>query len=140
MKKYLNWALVYALIGLAAGVYYRELTRMSGFTGRTVLSVIHPHAIMLGMFLFLLLALFSRFLDFEKLATYKWFKWTYVWTGLPLMLVTICVRGTLQVLETQLSPALNASIAGIAGISHMLVAAGLILLILSLKKAAEKNA
>ena len=43
-----------------------------------------------------------------------------------------------QVMEMNLSAAADASISGIAGIGHILTGTGIILLILSLKKLAEK--
>ena len=48
------------------------------------------------------------------------------------------IRGTLEVIGVPLSKGLNTSISGIAGIGHILLGAGLILLIVSLKKAKEK--
>ena len=58
--------------------------------------------------------------------------------GLPLTVLMMLIRGTLEVIAAPLSKGLNASISGIAGIGHILLGAGLILLIVSLKKAKEK--
>ena len=33
MKKYLNYALGYAVAAMAGGVFYREFTKFNGFTG-----------------------------------------------------------------------------------------------------------
>ena len=41
MKRYCNAALVYAILAMAGGVFYREFTRFNGFTGRTTLSTPH---------------------------------------------------------------------------------------------------
>lgn len=137
MKKYLNYSLSYGVMGLVCGVYFREFTKIMGFTGITTLSKAHPHFLILGTMLFLIVALFSDRLDLEKDKTFALFMRIYN-IGLPLTVLMMLIRGTLQVLGTPLSKGLNASISGIAGIGHILLGAGLILLIVSLKKAKTK--
>ena len=137
MKKYLNYSLSYGVMGLVCEVYFREFTKIMGFTGITTLSKAHPHFLILGTMLFLIVALFSDRLDLEKDKTFALFMRIYN-IGLPLTVLMMLIRGTLQVLGTPLSKGLNASISGIAGIGHILLGAGLILLIVSLKKAKTK--
>lgn len=137
MKKYLNYSLSYGVMGLVCGVYFREFTKIMGFTGITTLSEAHPHFLILGTMLFLIVALFSDRLDLEKDKTFALFMRIYN-IGLPLTVLMMLIRGTLQVLGTPLSKGLNASISGIAGIGHILLGVGFILLIVSLKKAKTK--
>ena len=137
MKNYLNYSLSYGVMGLICGVYFREFTKIMGFTGVTTLSKAHPHLLMLGTFLFLIVALFSERLSLETEKTFKLFMRMYN-IGLPLTVLMMLIRGTLQVLGTPLSKGLNASISGIAGIGHILLGVGFILLIVSLKKAKTK--
>ena len=59
MKKYLNYALGYAIAAIAGGVFYREFTKMNDFTGVTVLGKVHTHFFLLGMFVFLIVSLFA---------------------------------------------------------------------------------
>ena len=137
MKKYLNYSLSYGVMGLVCGVYFREFTKVMGFSGVTTLSKAHPHLLMLGTILFLIVALFSERLILEKEKTFTLFMRIYN-IGLPLTVLMMLIRGTLEVIGAPLSKGLNASISGIAGIGHILLGAGLILLIVSLKKAKEK--
>lgn len=137
MKKYLNYSLSYGVMGLVCGVYFRQFTKIMGFTGITTLSKAHPHFLILGTMLFLIVALFSDRLDLEKDKTFALFMRIYN-IGLPLTVLMMLIRGTLQVLGTPLSKGLNASISGIAGIGHILLGVGFILLIVSLKKAKTK--
>ena len=132
MKKYLNYSLSYGVMGLICGVYFREFTKIMGFTGVTTLSKAHPHLLMLGTFLFLIVALFSERLSLEtdKTLIYN--------IGLPLTVLMMLIRGTLEVIGAPLSKGLDASISGIAGIGHILLGLGIILFIYSLKKAKEK--
>ena len=59
IKRYFNAAIVYAGLALAGGVFYREFTKYTLFTGKTNLAFIHTHYFMLGLFFFLALALLS---------------------------------------------------------------------------------
>lgn len=37
MRRYANASLIYALVAMAGGVFYREFTKFNGFTGNTTL-------------------------------------------------------------------------------------------------------
>lgn len=137
MKKYLNYSLAYAIAAMVGGVFYREFTKWNGFTGETALGKVHVHLFMLGMFLFLLVALFSANNDLGKQKTFRAFMRIYN-IGLPLTVVMLIVRGVTQVLDMGLSSGADASISGIAGIGHILIGTGLILLLISLKKVAKQ--
>ena len=108
-----------------------------GFSGITALSNAHPHLLMLGTMVFLIVALLSERLNLEKEKTFTLFMRLYN-IGLPLTALMMVIRGTLEVMETPLSKGLNASVSGIAGIGHILLGPGLVLLIVSLKKAKTK--
>ncbi len=45
-------ALLYAVLAMASGVFYRELTKFNNFTAKTALSVVHTHYFLLGMVFF----------------------------------------------------------------------------------------
>lgn len=137
MKKYLNISLVYAIAAMAGGVFYREFTKFQGYTGVTALGKVHAHLFLLGMLVFLVAALYAARYDLETVKTFRAFLWTYN-LGVPLSAVMLLVRGVTQVMEMNLSAAADASISGIGGIGHILTGTGIILLILSLKKLAEK--
>ena len=57
MKKYLNISMIYAIAAMAGGVFYREFTKYNGYTGVTALGKVHTHLFMLGMLVFLVVAL-----------------------------------------------------------------------------------
>lgn len=137
MKKYLNIAFVYAIAAMAGGVFYREFTKWQGFDGVTALGKVHTHLFLLGMMMFLVVALFSMHYDLESRIAFRLFLWIYN-IGTPLTTVMLAVRGIVQVLGLSegLSAGANASISGIAGIGHILTGLGIILLLVSLKKAA----
>ena len=133
MKRYMNAALVYSLLAMAGGVFYREFTKFNGFAGKTSLSVVHTHYFLLGMVFFLLLLLLEKNFSFtgpkpgRVLAVYH--------AGLNLTSVMFLVRGVLQVLGTPLSAGVTAAISGVAGIGHILLGVSLVLVLLQLRRA-----
>ncbi|MGN0982865.1 MAG: DUF2871 domain-containing protein [Candidatus Limivicinus sp.] len=136
MKKYLNISLAYAIAAMAGGVFYREFTKYMGYTGVTALGKVHTHLFLLGMMVFLVVALYAAHHDLGKLKMFRGFLWVYN-IGLPLTAAMLLVRGVTQVLGLPLSAAASASISGIAGIGHILTGTGILLLLLSLRKLAE---
>lgn len=139
MKKYLNIALIYAIAAMAGGIFYREFTKYNDFTGVTALGKVHPHLFLLGMLVFLIVALFAGQYDLEHRKAFRAFLWTYH-IGVPLTAVMLLVRGVTQVLGLSLSPGISAAISGIAGIGHILTGVGIILLLVTFKQAAGKRA
>ncbi len=136
MKKYLNYSLCYAIAAMAGGVFYREFTKWNGFTGVTALGKVHAHLFLLGMLVFLIVALFAAHNELTKQKTFRVFMCLYN-IGLLLTAVMLVVRGIPQVLNIALSAGTSAAISGIAGIGHILIGTGLILLLISLKKTAK---
>ena len=132
MKRYLNCALFYALLAMAGGVFYREFTRFTGFTGKTTLSVVHTHYFLLGMVFFLLLLLLEKVFAFTGPKTGKVLAVFHL--GLNVTGAALVVRGIFQVLGTALSSGMNAAISGVAGIGHILLGVSMVLLLLQLKK------
>ena len=102
MKKYVNVSLVYAVAAMAGGVFYREFTKFNQFTGVTALGKVHTHLFLLGMLVFLLVALFAGRLELEKQKGFALFMKLYN-VGVPLTAVMMLVRGVTQVLALPLS-------------------------------------
>lgn len=132
MKRYINMALLYAVFAMAGGVFYREFTKFNNFTAKTTLGVVHTHYFLLGMVFFLLLLLLEKSFSFTGSKTGRILAAYHI--GLNLTAVMLFVRGVLQVLEIALSSGMNAAIAGIAGIGHMLLGISLVLLLMQIKR------
>lgn len=133
MKKIINTALVYAILGLAAGVFYREFTKLHDFTGNSTLATMHTHLLALGVLFFLLLLSLEKQLQVTTHKLYKYFYGFYN-VGLGIVVLAFFVRGIMTVQGAAISRGLNASIAGIAGIGHALLGTGIIIFIVLLKK------
>ena len=132
MKRYMNLALLYAVLAMVGGVFYREFTKFNGFTGKTTLGVVHPHYFLLGMVFFLLLLLLEKNFGFtgpktgRVLAAYQ--------VGLNLTTVMLVVRGVTQVLGTSLSSGMTAAISGMAGIGHIILGVSLVVLLVQIRR------
>ena len=132
MKRYMNMALLYAVLAMAGGVFYREFTKFNGFTGKTTLSFVHTHYFLLGMVVFLLLLLLENSFSFTRTKTGRVLAVYHV--GLNLTAVMLLVRGGTQVVAPTLSSGLNAAISGISGIGHILLGVSLVLLLLEIRR------
>ena len=132
-KRYANLALVYGIAAMVFGVFYREFTKFSHFSGKTNLSVMHTHYFMLGMFFFLVLMVIEKVLAFsdkgvgEAVVVYQ--------VGLNITGIGFLVRGLTQVWGTELSRGMDASISGTAGIGHILIGGCMVVLLVRIRKA-----
>ena len=134
MKKYANSALVYSILAMVGGVFYREFTKFNGFTGTTSLGFVHTHYFALGMIGFLLLLLLEKSLSFtdrsvgRAVAAYH--------AGLNVTAGMLVVRGVTQVLDIALTRGASAAISGIAGLGHIVLGVSIVLILLGVKRAA----
>lgn len=131
MKQLFYSAFVYTILGLASGLYYRELTKAQDFTGDTQLAVVHTHLLVLGTLVFLIAMVVEKVFAISRSKLFGWFFWLFS-AGLVLSAGMLTVHGTMTVLGVEAS----AAIAGIAGLGHILLTAGFIVFFLALRSVA----
>lgn len=133
MKKLLNASFAYAIAGVLSGLYYREFTKVNGFTGESQLGLVHTHWLVLG-FIVLLLVLVLEKVFAVSAAAPRLFAWFFgIWNaGVVVTGGMMLVKGTLVVAGADAG---SKALAGIAGTGHILLTAGLVLLFLALRKA-----
>ena len=107
------------------GVFYREFTKVNGFTDFTTFSVVHTHYLMLGMVLFLLLVLVEKNYSFINDKVRKYLLLYHI--GLNLTVVMLVVRGVVQVLSLDVSSAV------LFGIAHLILGISLVLVLISIR-------
>lgn len=127
MKRYINYAIVYAVLAL---VFYREFTKMNDYIAWTTLSVVHTHYFILGMMFFLILGLVSMNMNLKINRAVLFYN-----IGLNLTVIMLVVRGIVQVLDLNV---VLVVISGIAGIGHIILGVSLILILLDIKKGCIK--
>ena len=138
MKKIMNTSLIYFVLAMAGGVFYREFTKWNGYTEPTTLGVLHVHLLVMGTVLFLLIALFAKVTDLEKNSLFKKFFVLYN-VALPFMVVMMLIRGIVQVLAIDLGKMGNGMLSGFAGLSHITMMVSLLMLLIALKKEMVKG-
>lgn len=136
MKRYINLSLLYAVLAMVGGVFYREFTKFNGFTGKTSLGVVHTHYFLLGMVFFLLLLLLEKNFAFTGAKTGRVLVVYQV--GLNLTAVMLAVRGVTQVLGLPLTSGMSATLSGMAGIGHILLGISLVLVLLQVRRSVSK--
>ncbi len=137
MKKIMNIAIGYAVLGMVAGVFYREFTKFNSFTGETTLSVVHTHLFVLGMIMVLIIGIFAFQTNLLDVKKFNIFFLLYN-LGVVMASIMLTVRGVTTVATANISTGLDASISGISGISHIILAIGLIGLLFCIKKVVVK--
>jgi hypothetical protein len=133
MKKLYWSSVVYMIIGLLMGAFYREFTKMNNFEGKTVLSSVHAHSIALGFTFFIIVMILEKQFKLSDFKFYNSFFTVYN-LGLIVTLITFTLRGIVQVLETDII-GLNY----IAGLGHAILAAGVTLFFMNLYRAISKE-
>ena len=133
MKKFANLSIVYAVLALAGGVFYREFTKFNGFEGATSLGFVHPHYLVLGALFFVVLMTLEKNFQVSRklgrlLVPYQ--------IGLNLSVVMMLVRGVTQVLAVPLSAGTDAAISGIAGLGHIILGVSLVMVLFKVRDAA----
>ena len=94
MKRLMLASIIYAVLALVGGVFYREFTKLNGFT---TLSVVHTHYLMLGMVFFLMLVLLENNFHFIDNKVRKYLIFYHI--GLILTVFLLTIRGVVQVLS-----------------------------------------
>lgn len=135
-KKYVKTTAVYAVLAMAAGVFYREYTKAMGFDGVTMLSKVHAYLFLTGMGMWLLTGLCAAVTEIEKQKTFRPFQIVYS-IGVSLTAVMMFVRGILQVNGTVLSDGMNGMVSGFAGIGHICLGIGILLFLKALYDACK---
>lgn len=129
----MNASIVYFLLAMIGGVFYREFTKWNGYTAPTTLGVLHVHLLVLGTVVFLLIAVIARITDLENNSLFKKFFVTYN-IALPVMVLMLLARGIVQVLDIEIGKMGNGMLSGFAGLSHIGIMIAFIFLLLVIKK------
>lgn len=138
MKKILNAAFIYMIAGVASGLFYREFTKLNGFPeGKvTQLGLVHTHLLTLGFIVLLIALVIEKVFTISRSPKlFAWFFWLYN-AGVILTSGMLIWHGSLTVLGQESSK----MIAGIAGLGHMLLTAGMVVFFVALRRAVLNRA
>ena len=138
MKKIFNAAFIYMIAGVASGLFYREFTKLNGFPeGKfTQLGLVHTHLLTLGFIVLLIALVIEKVFTISRSPKlFAWFFWLYN-AGVILTSGMLIWHGSLTVLGQESSK----MIAGIAGLGHMLLTAGMVVFFVALRRAVLNRA
>lgn len=139
MRRLYSTAFVFAILGVASGVYYRELTKLNDFTDRagSQLGLVHTHFLTLGFLALLIFLALEKVFQFSvvapKLSTWAYWTWTI---GTAMTGALMLVKGTII---TTGGDASSAAFSGMAGLGHIILTVGLVCFFLALGKAIPKQ-
>ena len=135
MKKLYYAAVVYAVLGLGFGLFFREYTKAHDFTGFTQLAVMHTHLLALGMLVMLIVLALEKVFELSKTKWFNLFFWHYN-AGLLLTVAMMLVVGMRDVAGQTSTPMLD----GIAGLGHVVITVSLILFFVGVGKRLKSQA
>lgn len=122
MNKIVKSAMVYMILGLLAGLFYREFPRFvssAQHVEESQLSILHTHTLTLGLFVFLFILIFAKLFDIHKHKLFNKFFGTYH-VGLLLTLLIMLTHGIWVAVGNEPHPAFS----GIAGLGHIAITIG----------------
>lgn len=120
----LGMSFTFLVMGLVAGVFYREFTKMNNFVGDTRLSVLHTHTLVLGFVVLLVFYLLIRNYSLDRVLGLKKSYLIYI-SGLTFTLVMMVFIGIYQI-TAQGQDLINIkAIEGMSGLGHIILAAGM---------------
>ncbi|WP_432165338.1 DUF2871 domain-containing protein [Streptomyces sp. bgisy031] len=137
MRKSYYAAHVYMIVGVVSGLFYREFTKAEDFDGKTQLALMHTHLLALGMIVFLVVLVLDKVFQLSGTKLFTAFFWFYN-TGIALSTAMMGVHGILTVLgrdEDHIPEAVPLT----AGLGHILLTVGLILLFVLLGKRVNEH-
>ncbi len=138
MTRLLNTSFFYLIAGLVGGLFYREFTKMQDFPeGQfTQLGLVHTHLLILGFIMFLIVLLLEKSFGLTRQgALFTWFFWLYN-AGVVITAGMMVWHGSLTVLGKES----NAMISGIAGLGHIAISAGVVMLYVTIRSAIRASA
>ncbi len=130
MMKLFYAAFAYMVLGVASGLFYREFTKSQDFPAGefTQLGLVHTHLLTLGFIVLLIVLALEKLFTLSASPLFPWFFWVYN-AGVVVTSGTMLWHGSLTVLGQEST----SMIAGIAGMGHILLTIGMVLLFLALR-------
>ncbi len=136
MRRLFSASFVYLLTGVLSGLFYREFTKLHDFPegSFTQLGLAHTHLLTLGFIVLLVVLALDKLFGLSGSRLFGWFFWLYN-AGVVLTSAMLIWHGSLTVLGQDAGKA----VAGIAGTGHILLTAGMILLLVALGRAIGRD-
>lgn len=136
MKTMYKISLSYLIFGLVSGVFHHEAAYWTHFEGDSALARVHPHALILGGAVFLLMPLMMHAFQIHKQKSFRFFLGFYN-VGLMMSLGFMSARGIVQLFRLPIPSFADHMIGGMAGIGHVILTIGIGFLFNALMKSCD---
>lgn len=137
MRKSYHAAHIYMIVGVVSGLFHREFTKAEDFHGETQLALMHTHLLALGMLVFLIVLVLDKVFQLSGTRLFTGFFWFYN-AGLAISTTMMGVHGILTVLGHD-EEHIPEPVPLTAGLGHILLTVGLILLFVLLGKRVNEH-
>lgn len=136
MRRLYSASFAYMIAGVLSGLFYREITKVNDFPAGafTQLGLAHTHLLTLGFLVLLIVLALEKLFSLSRSRLFGWFFWLYN-AGVILTSAMLIWHGSLTVLGQEA----GGMIAGIAGVGHILITAGMVVLLLALGRAIARD-
>ena len=143
MRKFVKLSFIYLCIGLALGVFYREFSKAFRVVNTyTPLGLGHPHMLVLGCLVVLIIGLVATRLNKEEDKLFNISLIGYQ-VGVCFTSLMLVIRGIFDVLNKGngfvISSSLNGALSGISGLAHITLGVFIILIFVSLLRKNKSN-
>ncbi len=138
MKKMYKISLAYLIFALLSGLFAHEAAYWTQFEGTTALSRVHPHALLLGAAVFMLMPVLMKNFRIQEQKSFRFFMVFYN-TGLVLSLAFMSARGAVQLFRLPIASFADHMIGGMAGIGHVILTVGIGFLFHALMKSCDES-
>ncbi|WP_048600756.1 DUF2871 domain-containing protein [Rubeoparvulum massiliense] len=133
MSKLYKTTFFYLILGLVAGVFYREFTKINSFQGITELGVLHTHLLLLGFFFFMLATLLAAQFKITEVRGFN--AWYIIYNIGVLFTVGMMV----WIGMNQVTGATMTGLNHMAGSAHVVLSASLVWFMVILGKAMKNK-
>ncbi|UHR02645.1 DUF2871 domain-containing protein [Peptoniphilus sp. GNH] len=133
-----NMSITYAVMGLCAGVFYREFTKYYAFIKITHLGKMHVHTLVLGMLVMAVFYLLSKNMNQAEIEDLK--KPIIIYNvGLVFTMANMMLLGIYEVVSEGSQTLNSSAMEGISGLGHIILGFGLLYTLLKLKKLSVRS-
>lgn len=137
MKNMYKISLSYLIFALASGLFHHEVAYWTHFEGNSALARVHPHAMILGSAVFLVMPLMMHTFQIHKQKSFRFFLGFYN-VGLVMSLAFMTARGAIQLFGLNTPSFVDHMVGGMAGIGHIILTIGIAFLFHALMKSCDK--
>ena len=121
----LGTSFTYLIMGLSAGVFYREFTKFYSFTENNHLGKLHVHTLVLGFLVMLIMYLLTTRYDDNDILKLKRPIQVFL-SGVTFAVINMMVIGIYEVVSQGQETISRPAIDGISGLGHIILAVGLV--------------